>query len=204
MAPDVQARIFDPYFTTKEVGRGTGTGLALVHGIVQEYGGAIMVHSKPGKGTTFHVFFHRLEQEQDRPTSKVDKHPTGTERLLFLDDEAPLARLGQRILEGLGFEARSYTKALEALEAFGEAPDKFDLVITDMTMPHMTGDDFARQVMAIRSDIPVMLCTGFSHRIDEKKARQMGIRAFAEKPFVKRELAKTVRGVLDGALERSP
>ncbi|MDY6990775.1 MAG: ATP-binding protein [Thermodesulfobacteriota bacterium] len=199
MAPDVKDRIFDPYFTTKEVGQGTGMGLAVVHGIVREHGGAITVHSEPGKGTTFHVFFQRLEQEHDHPPTKVEKYATGTERILFLDDEAPLARLGQRMLEGLGYEVRSYTKAIEALEAFRQGPDRFDLVITDMTMPHMTGDAFAGQVMATRSDIPVILCTGFSHRIDGRKARQMGIRAFAEKPFVKSELAKTVRRVLDEA-----
>jgi PAS domain S-box-containing protein len=190
-------KIFDPYFTTKAVGKGTGMGLAIVHGIVKEHGGAITVYSEPGQGTTFHVFFPKIESGSEKQTVEFEELPRGNERILFVDDEKSLARLGKQMLERLGYEVDSRTSPLETLTAFRDHPDKFDLVITDMTMPQMLGDVLAKQVMEIRPGIPVILCTGFSYRIDEEKASAMGIKGFIMKPLAMRELAKTVREILD-------
>ena len=195
--PEILGKIFDPYFTTKEIGKGTGMGLAVVHGIVRDHGGAITVYSEEGKGTTFDVFFPELERKYDTTEIVKETIPRGTERILFVDDEVSLAKLGKRILEGLGYTVESRTSSIEALEAFHKTPKKYDLVITDMTMPNMTGEILAKELMEIRNDIPVILCTGFSHRIDDEKARSEGIRGFVMKPLVRAELAKTVRQVLD-------
>jgi PAS domain S-box-containing protein len=197
MPPDIIDRIFDPFFTTKEKGGGTGLGLAVVHGIVKSLKGIITAYSQPEKGTTFNIFLPVLEREAEREKKTEEPLPTGTERILFVDDEPPLLDLGKKILEPLGYQVEVRSSAVEALELFKAHPERFDLVITDMTMPNMTGDRLSEELMAIRPDIPVILCTGFSTNMDEKKAKAMGIRTFTFKPILKRDIAVAIRKVLD-------
>ena len=191
-------RIFDPYFTTKEKGKGTGMGLAVVHGILKSYGGKIDVYSEPGKGSTFHVYLPAEKMDADAEEGIEVSFPTGTECILFVDDEQSMANLGKELLESLGYSVVTRTSSLEALEAFRVQPDNFDLVITDMTMPNMTGEKMAAEIMKIRPDMPIILCTGFSPVITEEKARAMGIQAFIMKPILKNEIAVKIREVLDG------
>jgi len=195
--PQFLDRIFDPYFTTKGVGEGSGLGLAVVHGIVRTHGGAVTVDSEAGKGSTFSVWLPSIDSEVTGERSGLEPLPRGNERILFVDDENALAKVGEQMLENLGYRVVSRTSSLEALNVFCKQPDKFDLVITDMTMPSMTGDHFAKEVLKVRPDIPVILCTGYSERMNERQATAMGVRAFVIKPMVKREMAETVRRVLD-------
>ncbi|MBN2122888.1 MAG: PAS domain S-box protein [Deltaproteobacteria bacterium] len=198
MTEDLIHRIFEPYFTTKETGQGTGLGLAVVHGIVAGHGGAITVESRPGKGSSFHVFFPLL-QIDFLPEAMEDRDlPTGREHILFVDDERLLVDIGKQVLERLGYRVTATASSLEALNFFRESPDRFDLVITDMTMPQMTGDRLAVELMRIRPEIPIILCTGFSHLVSDEKVKRAGIREFVMKPIVIRDLANTVRKVLDG------
>jgi len=191
-------RIFEPYFSTKEKDKGTGLGLAMVHGIVKSYGGDLRVYSEPGKGSAFHVYLPviqtRAETKETRVVSPVEG---GKERILLVDDEEQIVRMSQQMLERLGYYVTARTSSIETLEAFRAAPDKFDLVITDTTMPNMTGIELARKLMEIRSDIPIIICTGFSEKISADKATAMGIRGYVMKPIVKSELAKKIREVLD-------
>ena len=190
-------RIFDPYFTTKEQDKGTGMGLAVVHGIIKGHGGVIQVQSKPGKGTRFDIFFPVMGRQMESETAELKALPTGSEHILFIDDEETLIDLGKSMLKKLGYRVETRTRPDEALETFGAAPHKFDLVISDMTMPGMTGDSLAAELMKIRSDIPVIICTGYSERIDEQRAKDLGIKGLIMKPFTIRGLSKTVRDVLD-------
>jgi two-component system cell cycle sensor histidine kinase/response regulator CckA len=198
MGPEIVERIFDPYFTTKEVGEGSGMGLSVVHGIVREHGGAVLVRSEPGKGSCFEVFIPRVEEEAVEGEETAGALPLGTERVLLVDDDPALAELGRQMFMHLQYEVTVETDSMKALERFREGPDRFDLVLTDMTMPHLTGADLAREFLRIRPDIPVILCTGYSEIITGDKAAKMGIRAFVTKPLGLRELAETVRRVLDG------
>jgi CheY-like chemotaxis protein len=199
MSPEVFERIFDPYFTTKTVGKGSGLGLAVVDGIVKSHRGAITVDSKPGKGTTFHVYFPRIDHADGvRDTQEGESLVLGgNERILFIDDEQTLVDVGKQILRQLGYQVTIRTSSIEALKLFRAHPQQFDLVITDMTMPNMMGDKLAKELMGIRADIPIVLCTGFSEHITEEAAKEIGIREFAMKPLVTSDLAKTIRRALD-------
>ena len=197
MDSDVIKRIFDPYFTTKEKGAGTGLGLAVVHGIVKNMEGVIQVQSEPGKGATFQIFLPRIEREIIDETEPIESIPTGNERVLCIEDEPALLNVGKHLLKYLGYSVVGKTSSLEALALFRKQPNRFDLVITDMTMPEMTGDRLAQALLNIRPDIPIILCTGFSHKITEKKAKRFGIKAFLMKPLVIQDLATTIRKVLD-------
>jgi PAS domain S-box-containing protein len=197
--PEFIDSIFEPYFTTKGSGEGTGMGLAVVYGIVESYGGKITVGSTYGKGTTFTIYLPASQKRNPQRQCKNEPLPTGTERVLFVDDEAPIAKMGALCLEGFGYSVTIRTSSLEALELFRANPNRFDLVITDMTMPNMTGDKLSVELMKIRPGIPIILCTGYSKKISDATASKLGIRAFAYKPVVKADLVKTVRKVLDEA-----
>ena len=195
--PEVIARIFDPYFTTKDVGKGTGLGLSVVHGIVNSHNGRITVESKTGKGTTFNILFPAVEKQIPEKPKKLDELPTGNETILFVDDEESMVNLNQQRLERLGYKVTGKTDPSEALEFFRSDPNQFDLVITDMTMPRMTGDKLTQEILKIRPDMPIILCTGYSNRISEERAQKLGIRKYIEKPIEMETLAKSVREVLD-------
>ncbi len=195
--PKLIGLIFDPYFTTKDVDKGLGMGLAVVYGIVKKHDGAIRVNSKVGKGTTVEVLFP-VTKETAQIEKEVSKDlPRGTERILFVDDEASLVKMVTQMLERQGYEVVGKTSSTEALKLFQEEPEKFDLVITDMAMPEMPGDRLAQELIKIRPTIPVIICTGHSDRMDEGKAMKSGIAAYAMKPLVKTDLVNTVRRVLD-------
>jgi len=193
----IQERIFDPYFTTKEKIGGTGMGLSVVHGIIRSYEGAITCDSEPGKGTTFWVYLPCLERESPIKSIETEPLPTGNEKILLVDDEKAIIDAIQQMLERLGYQVVARTSGVEALEVFRSQPDSFDLLLTDQTMQGMTGEDLAKKVMDIRSDIPIVLCTGFSHNINEEKAKSMGIREFIMKPVLVREMAVIIRRLLD-------
>ena len=197
MEPETLEHIFDPYFTTKEVGEGTGLGLSVVHGIVNTHGGAITVKSAPAKGTTFHVYFPIIEKEEKLQERSEGPLPTGNERILFVDDEQVIVYIGEKTLGQLGYDVVTKANGVDALELFRADPDRFDLVITDMTMPRMTGDQFARELIKLRPDIPIILCTGFNPKISKEQAGKIGIKAFVMKPLVRRDMANIVRKVLD-------
>ena len=196
MEEAVLARIFEPFYTTKLAGDGTGMGLAVVHGIVTSHGGAIDVESTPGQGSTFTIYLPQIQAagaDESQPDPPV---PQGKGQILFVDDEETLARLGQRMLERLGYSVAAVTDSLEALEIFRRTPEAFDLVITDQTMPQMTGEVLARELRQIRPDIPIILCTGFSHVIDADKAAAQGLDAFMLKPLIAKELGMIIQQVL--------
>jgi PAS domain S-box-containing protein len=199
MSPEIQERIFEPYFSTREKGLGTGLGLAVVHGIVQTYGGRIDVYSQQGEGTTFTVFLPRLDQLIEKKSRSSEPMPMGNkERILFVDDEVMLIDVQKDALESLKYQVVAVSSADQALKLFSSSPDDFDLVITDMTMPKMTGDVLAREILKIRPDIPVILCTGFSETITKEKVLAAGIRDFMMKPVKIRDLAESVHNVLAG------
>jgi PAS domain S-box-containing protein len=194
----IMERIFEPYFTTKAPGEGTGLGLAVVQGIVKSCGGAVTVHSEPGQGTTFSVYFPIVERQIAPEARPAEVLPTGGERILFVDDEDALVDLGTQMLRSLGYDVVGRTGSLEALEAFRAGPEAFDLVITDMTMPGLTGMELAKELTAIRPDVPIILCTGFSELIDGKKVAEARIREFVLKPYATRHFAATIRKALEG------
>ena len=197
MSSEVVDRIFDPFFTTKERDEGTGMGLSVVHGIINSHGGAIRVQSDLGKGSTFEIYLPVIDRELKAPRKDNQQIPRGNESILFIDDEISLVDIGQQVLELLGYKVVTRTSSLEALELFRAKPDTFDLVITDMTMPNMTGAKLAQEMMSIRPQIPVILCTGYSQQITKEQAKKIGIRQFLLKPIVMDELARTIRNVLD-------
>jgi CheY-like chemotaxis protein len=196
--PEILGRIFDPYFTTKEIGEGTGIGLAVAHGIVHKYGGEITVKSQINKGTSFYVYLPCIE-DKILLAHRSDKSPlpTGNERILFIDDEQNMVDTVSPLLERLGYCVEATTDISEALETFLSDPEKHDLIITDQTMPHMTGIEFVKQIREHRQGLPIILCTGFSESIDEDRAMEFGINAFMMKPFEVHEIAHIVRRVLD-------
>ncbi|MCX5846380.1 MAG: ATP-binding protein [Deltaproteobacteria bacterium] len=192
------ARIFEPYFTTKEKGEGTGLGLAVVHGIVKDHGGEIRVYSEAGKGTIFRVYLPLMEKYvEDGKDMEEAIVPGQGEKILFVDDEKMVANLSRELLEKLGYRVVTETDPVKAIEAFREDSDAFDLVITDKTMPHMTGFDVAREIRRIRADIPVMFASGFQEKGDLEKLTILGINHLITKPIRMSVLAKAIRDVLD-------
>ena len=195
--PTIMDRIFEPYFTTKEVGKGTGMGLSVIHGIVNRHGGGVGVESELGKGTLFEIYFPALEKaaaEEKEPEGEIRG---GSERILFVDDEESMVNLNHQRLERLGYDVKSTTKPVEALEWFRADPGQFDVIITDMTMPRMTGDRLTAEVLKIRPQMPVIICTGYSERMSAEKAEALGVRKYVEKPIDLRNLASSIREVLD-------
>jgi nitrogen-specific signal transduction histidine kinase/ActR/RegA family two-component response regulator len=198
MDQGIIARIFDPYFTTKEEDKGTGLGLAVVHGIVKSHGGHISVYSEPGKGAEFKVYLPVIKEQKE--TSKVETDTPiqkGDERILLVDDQDIIVQIEKQMLERLGYHVTARASSTDALETFQMQPDKFDLVITDLTMPNMTGDKLAQKLMAIRPDIPVILCTGFSEKMSKEKVKSLRIKGFLMKPVVMKDLSGMIRKVLD-------
>jgi CheY-like chemotaxis protein len=191
-------RVFEPYYTTKDIGKGSGIGLSVVHGIVEEHGGAITVDSHPGEGTTFTLFLPIHAGQLEDARSEENFQPVGNERILYVDDEPAIAKLGKRHLENLGYSVESTTDPLQALRMVKANPDNFDLVVSDMAMPQMTGDELITEVLKIRNEIKTIICTGFSTKISEKEAREIGATSFVMKPFNKAELAQAIRQALDG------
>jgi CheY-like chemotaxis protein len=196
MAPDVLARIFEPFFTTKDVGVGTGLGLSVVHGIIAAHHGAIRVQSTVGHGTTCTIDLPRLPHcVVEMPQAEVPRHH-GHGCILFVDDEAPLARLGQALLERLGYRVVVHTSSVQALETFRAHPQHFDVVIADQNMPHLTGTQLAHALRCIRPDVPVILCTGLSQGMDAETAGVLGIDAVCLKPFSARDLERVLHQVV--------
>ncbi len=198
MTREVQERIFEPFFTTKPAGEGTGLGLAVVHSIVSAHGGTINVYSEHNRGTTFHVYLPTIGPlETARPGEEALPPPGGTERLLVVDDEVGLVEAIQQILTELGYEVEAATSPEAALETFRRRPHDFDLVITDQTMPHLTGLELAREMLALRPGLPIIVCTGFHARASADSVRLAGARRLLMKPLAMRELAEAVRQELD-------
>lgn len=197
MEPHVMTRIFDPFFTTKGPGEGTGMGLAVVHGIVTSHGGAIVVNSVPGKGTTFHTYLPRVVGGVMPEEVKTEPLPGGSESILFVDDEEMVLRFGEALLPRLGYHMTFFTNGVDALKAFQKMPAEFDLVITDQMMPKMTGAALAEAIHAIRPEIPVILFTGFSDQYTDAEIRSLGIQDVVLKPVIGADLACTIRSVLD-------
>jgi CheY-like chemotaxis protein len=199
MTEEVRKRIFEPFFTTRKPGTGTGMGLAVVYGVVKAHGGAVTVKSAVGHGSTFEVFLPQAQREQPKQEeAPLLDLPTGTERILFVDDEEWLAETAQRMLEHLGYRVTVARHGSEAWNLFLQDPWRFDLVITDQAMPGITGMTLAQKMLVVREEMSIILCTGYSETVSAEKARGAGIRAFAMKPLVTRELADIVRRVLDG------
>ena len=197
IAPTIRDKIFEPYFTTKKVGKGTGMGLSIVHGIVTTLGGFITCESVLGEGTVFHVFFPALKREVASAIQSGESVLSGKERILFIDDEQILAEMGQVMLERLGYKVTVRTSSIEALATFQNQPDQFDAVITDQTMPGITGIDLARRILQIRPGIPIILCTGYSSLVNEDQAKVIGIKGFIMKPMTKKDIARLLRKVLE-------
>jgi PAS domain S-box-containing protein len=188
-------RIFDPYFTTKAVGKGSGLGLAVVHGIVKRQGGAITVQSEPGEGTLFCIYIPAMKAMVDPIVDTGQVLPTGTERILLIDDEQSIVEMETAVFEELGYDVTPVTDSLRALEIFRSRPGEFDLIITDYTMPNLTGIDLSKEIRRIEPDIPIILCTGFSEKVTEKGAMELGVE-LAMKPFSMKQIAELVRKVL--------
>ena len=198
IAPEILDRIFDPYFTTKGKGKGTGMGLSVVHGIVKNCGGDIQVESEPGRGAVFRVFLpaHHVVSQVPETTGISAVTAGRQETILVVDDEPQVAHVIQLMLDSLGYRVKAYTSSREALQAFADTPQAFDLVITDMTMPEMAGDEFSRALLRIRPDMPIILCTGFNEQMNEERARQIGIRQLIYKPVVRNALAEIIKDTL--------
>ena len=191
-------RIFDPYFTTKKMGEGTGLGLSIVHSIVKDHKGHITVQSESGKGTAFHIYLPRIIATAALPGTTPGRYlPMGCEHILLVDDEPSLLQMAKQMLEGLGYEVTAQSSSIDALEVFSKQPNRYDIVITDMTMPHMTGGILAQRMLSIKPDIPIILCSGFSETITEDEILRQNIRAFITKPVTMVQIASTIRSILD-------
>jgi signal transduction histidine kinase/ActR/RegA family two-component response regulator len=195
--PRIRDRIFDPYFSTKGNESGGGMGLAIVDGIVESHGGVVAIESEVEKGTDVHVFLPKIEEERERRAREAREYPLlGNERILFVDDEESIVDMGRQMLESLGYNVTAERDSAKALALFRAAPEQFDLVITDETMPVMTGKTLAEELLRIRSDLPIILCSVRSEDINQKEAESLGIRGFLSKPMVTRAMAETIREVL--------
>ena len=199
MPSSVKDRIFDPFFTTKKEDGGTGLGLSVVHGIIKGLNGQILVESEPGRGTSFDIYLPAVYADALEKVGEETFIPVGNEHILLVDDERTLVDVNTHFLESLGYMVTGVTGPMEALEAFRARPNEFDLVITDMTMPQMTGDALAQTLLKLRPDLPVIMYSGFSSTIDADRMAEIGIRALLHKPLLKREIAETIRRTLDGS-----
>jgi len=197
MAPDIMEKIFEPYFTTKKDGKGTGLGLSIVRRIAREHGGEITVESEINRGSVFHVFFPRIDSSDVLKNNLTETVPGGKERILFVDDEEEIVTLIKDGLGKLGYEIVSGRDGREALEIFQKSPEKFDLVITDYTMPDMKGIELAKKILSIRADIPLILCSGFDEIINNDEPASSGICRFIVKPYTVVTLAIDIRNILD-------
>ena len=191
-------KIFDPFFTTKDVGQGSGMGLSTVKGIVEQYGGITHVQSAVEQGTIFDIYFPKVEMEQAERSMEVQDLSRGTERILFIDDDPLIVQMAQEMLTEMGYSVTPVTESKEALKLFSANMDDFDLIIADQTMPGMTGKDLIQEVKKIKPEIRTILCTGYSNKIDENQAKQLGINAFLVKPVNFPKQLQTIRRVLDG------
>ena len=189
-------RIFEPYFTTKSIGDGTGLGLSVVHGIVRNHGGVITVSSSPGKGSYFEVYLPAVSKTAAPEKENTLLLPTGKEHILFIDDEKDVVDLGKDLLEKLGYNVSAKTCPIKALDSFRDHPEKYDLIITDMTMPKLTGEKLAMECLKIRPEIPIMHCTGFSSSITPQMAYEIGIKDFLIQPISLKDMAISVRKVM--------
>jgi CheY-like chemotaxis protein len=192
MPQAVLDRLFEPFFTTKAPGVGTGLGLSVVHGVVQNHEGAIVVESRPGHGTTFDIYLPAIKTPSWSGEVSVNAKPIAGRRILFVDDEGSIARLAQVMLRALGHAATTFGSAWDGLAALKTDPAAFDLVITDLTMPGMTGVDFAREIRAIRPDIPIILSSGYADEVSEETLQSLGILEVLPKPFQMQALGAAV------------
>ncbi|MDM8535415.1 response regulator [Desulfobacterales bacterium HSG17] len=197
MNKNIVDRIFEPYFTTKEKGKGTGLGLAVVHGIIKAHNGTMNVESSPGKGSSFYVWLPSVKGSTAEKAVIERQQIMGMEHILIVDDEIDIIQMEQQMLERLGYKVTAFTDSRKALESFLASPMDFEVIITDMTMPNITGELLAKEMIRIRSNIPIILCTGFSEKIDEEKAEDAGIKKYIIKPVTRNDIAKAVREVLD-------
>jgi CheY-like chemotaxis protein len=204
IAPEHLTKIFDPYFTTKRKGKGTGLGLSVVHGIVSNYGGAIFAYSELGCGTLFNAYIPAVKRALRPAEPEEERLPTGSEHVLLVDDEPVITEVGQMMLEMLGYKVTACDAGPCAWAIFQKDPKAIDLVISDVTMPKMTGDRLAAEILRLRPDLPIILCTGFSDKVGSQAAAQIGVKAILMKPLIHKELALLVRKVLDEARASLP
>jgi CheY-like chemotaxis protein len=198
IARELQERIFEPYFTTKEKEQGTGMGLAMVHGIVKRWGGRIELKSEEGQGAAFHLFFPCVASEKnDDQGITYDQALVGTEKIMVVDDQEAVLKVTKKILDTLGYTVSIFSSSREAFECFSSAPDAFDLIITDFAMPSMTGMELCAEVKKQRGNMPIILCTGYGEKFTDKDVAKAGFSAWFTKPVSLKNLASTVRNVLD-------
>ena len=199
IAKEILTNIFDPYFTTKAVEKGTGLGLSVAHGTVKNAHGEIFVESEEGTGTTFDIY---LPIEQEKPTALTFKPkallPKGKEHILLVDDEPLVSNVMSHMLKRLGYEVTSINDPRQALEVFHNSSDTFDMLISDLTMPGLTGDQLAEKILADAPDLPVLICSGYSDALSESQIKKIGIKALVMKPVVLPELSQTIREIFDG------
>ena len=199
MGADILPHIFDPFFTRREVGEGTGLGLSTVFGIVKTHHGGIVVTSQPGEGSTFEIFFPRVEDAPEQLLDSASDVPTGDETILFVDDEEEIVILAKEVLEGKGYRVMAFSDPIEALETFKARPGRFDLVMTDQSMPKMKGEWLVRDIRKINTEIPIILCTGYSRTISPESGAAIGIDTFIYKPIAPNDLCRDVPEVLEHA-----